>query len=308
MSSVLAESPAETHHEFAQPKPGRVFEFPRDHGSHAEFRTEWWYVTGHLAAKDGRRLGFQVTFFRQASAAGQTLYLAHSALLDAKTGRFINEEKLNREGWDADASASTLNVRNGNWSLVLQDKTLDLASTVRSEAQLLLHMTPTKGLVVFGKDGVSRKGASDAAASHYLTFPRLRCEGSVKLGAEEVAVTGEAWMDHEFSSSQLDAGQVGWDWTGVQLNDGSEIMCYRMRRNDGSSDPAGTTLVHVLPDGTLKTLAANEFQWQPTHSWTSPKTQTHYPIGARLTFSGRTLELKPLCDGQELDGLLSGLP
>ena len=169
-------------------------------------------------------------------------------------------------------------------------------------------MTPTKGLVVFGKDGVSRKGASDAAASHYLTFPRLRCEGSVKLGAEEVAVTGEAWMDHEFSSSQLDAGQVGWDWTGVQLNDGSEIMCYRMRRNDGSSDPAGTTLVHVLPDGTLKTLAANEFQWQPTHSWTSPKTQTHYPIGARLTFSGRTLELKPLCDGQELDGLLSGLP
>ena len=92
---------------FAIPKPGRVFEFPRDHGSHPEFRTEWWYVTGHLDAKDGARFGFQVTFFRQARREdGKTLHLhlAHAALLDAKTGKFMHEERLNREGWDAVSS------------------------------------------------------------------------------------------------------------------------------------------------------------------------------------------------------------
>jgi len=148
--------------------------FPRDHGSHPEFRTEWWYITGHLDSTAGQRFGFQVTFFRQASKDKQQLYLAHCALLDVRRGRIaVHEERLNREGWDATSSTTTLDVRNGNWSLKGEDA-MQLAATIHAEALLQLTLQPQKPLVFFGKDGVSRSGLSPGkAASRYLTFPRL---------------------------------------------------------------------------------------------------------------------------------------
>ncbi|MCE2693651.1 MAG: hypothetical protein LW645_05200, partial [Verrucomicrobiaceae bacterium] len=271
---------------FAIPQKGRVFEFPRDHGSHPEFRTEWWYVTGHLDAKDGGRFGFQVTFFRQARRAdGKTLHLhlAHAALLDAKTGRFVHEERLNREGWDAASSEATLAVRNGNWTLKLDEKTqlLHITATVKGEVLLRLELEAVKPLVVFGKDGVSRKGATDSAASHYLTWPRLKTTGTVKQGAAEHAVSGEAWMDHEFSSSQLEGGQVGWDWVAFQLKDGREIMVYRMRRKDGTLDTASTLAV-VERDGTVRHLASDAFAWEVLGTWKSPRNNAEYPIRLRI--------------------------
>ena len=307
ISTIVSAEPAVTSDGFAIPQPHRTFVFPRDHGSHPEFRTEWWYVTGHLDASNGRRFGFQTTFFRQSSPNTRQLFLAHSALLDASTGRFLSEERLNREGWDAGASTTTLDVRNGNWSLRLDDS-IKLASTVHADAQITLSLTPEKPLVVFGKDGVSRKGAAPSAASHYLTFPRLKCQGTVKLDAHEVPVTGHAWMDHEFSSSQLDEGQVGWDWAGLQLDDGREIMVYRMRRRDGGSDPAGTTLTWVHADGKTELEGPSQFSWRPTRTWTSPQTKATYPIGARISTQGQVFELKPVKDAQELDGAISDLP
>ena len=297
---------------FAIPQPGRVFEFPRDHGSHSEFRTEWWYVTGHLDARDGGRFGFQVTFFRQARREdGKTLHLhlAHAALLDAKTGRFVHEERLNREGWDAVSSDKTLAVRNGNWSLRLDEATqrLHIAATVKAEVLLRLELEPVKPLVVFGKDGVSRKGASDSAASHYLTWPRLKTTGTVKLGATEQAVSGEAWMDHEFSSSQLEAGQVGWDWAALQLKDGREVMVYRMRRADGTAD-AASTLAVVERDGKLRQLASDAFSWKVLATWKSPRNGAEYPIRVRIQFEGESFELKPLAEDQEQDGGITQLP
>lgn len=297
---------------FALPQPGRTFTFPRDHGSHPEFRTEWWYVTGHLDSKDGRRFGFQVTFFRQARRDGGTtlhLHLAHAALLDAQTGRFLHEERLNRQGWDASSSETTLAVQNGNWSLKLDESTqhLHIAATVKGEALLLLELEPVKPLVIFGKDGVSRKGASPSAASHYLTWPRLKTTGTVKLGAQEHAVTGEAWMDHEFSSSQLEAGQVGWDWAALQLKDGREIMVYRMRRQDSTLD-AASTLAIVEKDGSLRHLPTTAFTWHVLGTWKSPRNGAQYPNHIQIRFENESFELKPLASDQEQDGGITQLP
>ena len=300
---------AQTPDSFAVPQPGRVFEFPRDHGSHPEFRTEWWYVTGHLNAEDGTRFGFQITFFRQASTVkGEQLFLAHCALLDANGGTFLHEERLNREGWDAAASTTRLDVRNGNWSFRMEDGELRLASTIRADAQLSLSLRPSKPLVVFGTDGVSRKGSSSNAASHYLTWPRIEVRGSIRVGGRDRQVKGLAWMDHEFSSSQLAAGQVGWDWASLQLNDGREVMVYRIRRADGTSDPAGTTLAWIDKAGSVRHIDATKFTWTATRTWKSPKTKAAYPIAARIEAEGQTFVLRPLHDAQELGGEVSGLP
>ncbi|WP_395737216.1 lipocalin-like domain-containing protein [Prosthecobacter sp.] len=297
---------------FALPQPGKVFVFPRDHGSHPEFRTEWWYVTGHLDGKDGRRFGFQVTFFRQARREGGSLlhlHLAHAALLDAKTGRFVHGERLNREGWDARASETTLDVRNGNWSLRMDEATqhLHISATVKGEALMQLELEPVKTLVVFGKDGVSRKGVPASAASHYLTWPRLKTSGSVKLGAQELSVSGEAWMDHEFSSSQLEEGQVGWDWAALQLRDGREIMVYRMRRKDGTLD-AASTLAVIDRDGQVRHLASDAFAWEVLGTWKSPRNGAEYPNHIRVRFENEALELRPLALDQEQDGGITQLP
>ncbi len=300
---------AQTPDGFAVPQPGRVFEFPRDHGSHPEFRTEWWYITGHLESQNKQRFAFQVTFFRQAAIVkGEPLFLAHCALLDENGKTFIHEERLNREGWDAAASTTTLDVRNGNWSLRMIGDELQLASTIRNEAQLTLTLKATKPLVVFGKDGVSRKGSSPSAASHYLTWPRLDVSGSIRVADQKHDVKGEAWMDHEFSSSQLDEGQVGWDWASMQLNDGREVMVYRMRRADGTSDPAGTTLAWIDKTGAVRHIDATQFTWTTTRTWTSPQTKAAYPIGARIEAEGQTFVLRPLHDAQEHGGAVSGLP
>lgn len=298
---------------FALPQAGKVFSFPRDHGSHPEFRTEWWYVTGHLDGAGEQRFGFQVTFFRQArrDEEGKTLHLhlAHAALLDVKRGTFLHEEKLSREGWDASSADTTLAVRNGNWSLKLDEATqrLHIAATVKGEALLQLELEPAKPLVIFGKDGVSRKGLSATAASHYLTWPRLRTKGIVTVGAAEHPVTGEAWMDHEFSSSQLEAGQVGWDWASIQFKDGREFMVYRMRRADGSLD-AASTLAEIGRDGKTRQMGSNAFTWEKLGTWKSPRNGAEYPNQVRIRFENQSFELKPLVQDQEQDGGITGLP
>ncbi|MFO1459431.1 MAG: lipocalin-like domain-containing protein [Verrucomicrobiota bacterium] len=316
---------------FETPRSGRTFTFPQDHGSHPGFSIEWWYVTGHLWETNGTRHGFQATFFRRSAprnALGETaattafgdsqIHLAHMALLDGSSGRFLHQERLNREGWDAHASASGLDIRNGNWTMrwngedVSVRNPIELRGSVRTDASFSLSLVPRKPLVVFGTNGVSRKAAEPWAASHYLTFPRLEVSGTLELAGKPRTVHGEAWMDHEFSSSQLGAGQVGWDWAGIQLNDGREIMAYRMRREDGSLDPF-STLAWVDAQGGVRHLGPDQFQWTPDGRWRSPATDAVYPARIRLTAfdpqSGtpRTLTLEPVAAAQELTGGLGGI-
>ncbi len=330
-----AQPPLTTPEGFAVPQPGHRFVFPRDHGNHPDFKIEWWYVTGHLGADGGRRFGFQATFFRSAGPRGAAdinpsfgsgqIFLAHMALLDVSTGKFLHQEKLNRAGWDAASASGTLDVRNGPWSLRLADPTdpsptprLELTGGIRADAAFTLTLTPAKPLVIFGENGVSRKGADPAAASYYLTFSRLRAEGELTLATAADAasapakfrVTGEAWMDHEISSSQLSAGQVGWDWLSVQFTDGRELMLYRLRLADGTADPA-STLTWV--DAAGQTQRA-PFTLEVLDRWTSPATGAAYPSRLGLsTTDPRTgtavrLLVEPLAKNQELTGALGGIP
>jgi predicted secreted hydrolase len=338
-SSAASDIPPFTADGFRVPQPGPIFVFPRDHGSHPDYKIEWWYLTGHLftSEKPARRFGFQATFFRSAaprdvaarpgSAAfgHDQIHLAHMALIDVATGRFLHQERLNRAGWDASASTETLDVRNGDWSLRLADpaasagnETLILAGGIRADARFALSLTPAKPLVRFGDGGYSRKGAAPTAASYYLTFPRLAVSGTLSLPASSsandpvavaVSVTGQAWMDHEYSSSQLDEAQIGWDWLSAQLHDGRELMFYALRRRDGSLDPA-STLTWIDREG--RTTKA-PYRWEPLTTWRSPRSGATYPQRIRLTTTDPatgadfTLLVVPFAADQELGGSLGGV-
>lgn len=312
---------------FSLAAPGHPFEFPRDHGAHPDYRIEWWYLTGHFdAAEPDRRFGFQATFFRIGQTPGESLapdadtlfgtnqlYLAHMALLDVETGTFIHEERFQRENWDAHAAVGDLDVRNGNWSLKrIGDEEFRLRGGVLSEALFDFELKPTKPRVIFGENGVSRKGADPAAASLYITHPRLALSGELRWKQQTFEVTGTAWMDHEISSSQLTADQVGWDWASIQLNDGREIMVYQMRLADGSTDPY-SRLYWIDRDSTLTSRTPDEFTWRGQKQWTSPHSDATYPIDLLLTAMdpednrARTLRLRPLVDDQEIVGKLGGV-
>ena len=307
---------------FALPQAGHKFSFPRDFGSHDDFKIEWWYITGHLFGDDGRRFGFQATFFRSAGAptnsagtnnfsfGSDKLFLAHMALLDVKSGKFIHQQRLNRDGWDAFSATNELNVRNGNWSLRMTDtnrETMDLRGTFGGDAALALELKPRKSIVVFGQNSISRKAADPTAASYYLTFPRLEASGAVKINSETNHVRGEAWMDHEISSSQLGAGEVGWDWCCLQFKDGREIMAYRMRQKDGSQDEF-STLAWVATNGVVTHLPSEKFQMQTVRTWKSPVTGAVYPVSIKLKTrdpqTGQQINflLEPLAENQELAG------
>jgi len=317
---AAAQTPLRTADGFAVPQPGHEFAFPRDFGSHEDFKLEWWYLTGHLFTDDGRRFGFQATFFRSArgpetaSAPGMAfgagqLFFAHMALLDVASGKYIHQQRLNRDGWDAFARTNALDVRNGNWSLRMTDvtnRTMALAGSVNGQGAYQLMLTPRQPLVSFGRDAVSRKAADPEAASYYLTFPRLAAAGTVTWDGVTRPVRGEAWMDHEISSSQLGTNQCGWDWCCLQFTDGREIMAYRMRQKDGAQDPF-STLVWVAPDGRLTPLDSSRFTLRPQRIWTSPATGAKYPVSERLEtydLAGRPVvyTLEPLADNQEMSG------
>lgn len=268
------------------PRVGHKLTFPADHGSHPDFKIEWWYLTGHLYHGD-RRFGFQATFFRLGQkpvdvapedAFGESqIYMAHMGLSDPETGEFIHEERLNRGGWDARAEVGRLDVFNGDWRLKQAGNGMQLVGSIKSEAGFDLKLSPHKTHVIFGEEGISRKGPEGTAASYYITFPRLDVEGALMLGGETLEVYGEAWMDHEISSSQLDRNQVGWDWACLQLFDGREIMGYVLRTDSGEPSEY-SKLVWIDPVGELTHQQLGEYRWIHKGDWESPTNGAVYPI------------------------------
>jgi predicted secreted hydrolase len=308
------------------PQPGHVLDFPRDHGSHPDFKIEWWYLTGHLFAGE-RRFGFQATFFRlgqspEEVASGELfgssqLHLAHMGISDPVTGEFYHEERLQREGWDAVSEQGRLEIRNGNWSLrsLHSDDALsamELTGSVDADVAFSLQLVPEQSHVVFGEDGISRKGPEGSAASYYITFPRLAVTGVLSLGQEELSVQGEAWMDHEISSSQLDRSQVGWDWACLQFFDGRELMGYILRTADGKVSEY-SKLVWIGAEGKLVHQRAKEFEWRAGGAWKSPRTGATYPISPTLVTTDpasgarRELRLIPTMPNQEMGGAVGGV-
>jgi predicted secreted hydrolase len=316
--------------------PGYHYEFPRDNFNHPEFQTEWWYYTGNLRSADGHQFGFELTFFRRAvrragsgppvvasrdrrviltkrraSSGGRDgdstdwrvddLYLAHLALSDLDARRYLHTERLNRAGPGiAGADLRQSRIWNGNWEVRWQGETQDLQA-VGDRFTLRLSMKSLKPPVIHGQNGISQKAAAPGRSSYYISLTRLATNGTVTLDEKGYEVTGLTWMDHEFFSSELDPDQVGWDWLSLQLDDGSELMLYRLRRRDGSTDSysAGT---YIDPRGRARHLTAADYALEPGQStWTSPETRATYPIRWRVQVAslGALLEVTTPLETQE---------
>ena len=317
-SSLLVVVPgfaADTSQEFRLATVGYQYAFPRDHGAHEEFRTEWWYYTGQVTAIDGRPFGYQLTFFRRGMPHDQVrtlpsqwavtqLYLAHFAVSDLSKGRFHYAEKISRAGLGkAGAARDRLHVWIDRWNAESPSAAPGVQTLHATEGDLALQLTvsPEKPLVVHGTGGISRKGATAGQASHYYSFTRLATTGTLSIGGERFDVTGSSWMDHEFGSADLDKDLVGWDWFSLQLDDQRELMLYRLRRADGSADPVSSGTI-IDRNGLGHHLSIGDFTLEPTSYWTSQTSHARYPQRWRLTIPSQqlSLELVPLMAEQEL--------
>jgi predicted secreted hydrolase len=299
--------------EFRLATAGYRYAFPRDHGAHEAYRTEWWYYTGQLTAKHGRHFGYQLTFFRRGMPREQVktnpsrwavsqLYLAHFAVSDLANQRFLYAEKISRAGLGkAGADHDQLHVWIEQWSADADQKDVQHLRAMDGSMSIQLTLSPEKPPVIHGENGISRKGSALAQASHYYSFSRLATSGTVTLGDESFEVTGTSWMDHEFGSADLADNLVGWDWFSLQLDDRSELMLYRLRRADGTADPSASG-TYIAPDGRTSHLAADAFTLTPLTFWESPASKARYPQRWRLTIPSQqlSLELSPRMDDQEL--------
>jgi len=313
------------------PDPPLVF--PRDHGAHPEFRTEWWYVTGWLKTDAGEALGFQVTFFRSrlpiddanpSRFSPRQMLFAHAALADAKAGRLVHDERIAREGFGiAEAATDDAAIVLDDWRFA---RVVPGAGPASADA---LHFTTSVGGARFAIDldlrasgpilaegadaahpGFSQKGPSPKDASRYYSVPQLAVSGSVGRGdaahRRTERVTGTAWLDREWSSAYLDPRAVGWDWVGLDLDDGGALMAFRMRDRAGGKLWAGGA--RRFADGRIERYRPDDVDFTALRSWTSPRSAATWPVAQRIEVHGPTpssLVVEPLMDDQELDSRAS---
>ena len=295
-------------------EPGWRFEFPRDHHVHREFKTEWWYFTGNLFDADGRRFGYELTFFRhgiQPSAERDPnasrfivddLKFAHFAITDVAAQQFHFGEKKSRGAFgEAGFDDANRLAWIENWSLIAtSDDGFDLAAAT-DFGVLRLHLRATRPPVIHGENGLSVKAAGGSSASHYYSIPRLETSGEIIVNGKTRPVHGETWFDHEWSSSQLGKGEVGWDWVCLQWDDGSALMLYRMRLANGGVEPSSSG-TWIAPDGVATHLRSTDFEMAPTSFWKSKANSAQYPIGWRIVLPVQHAEftIKPTLQDQEL--------
>jgi predicted secreted hydrolase len=292
---------------FARADRPRPFVFPEDHGAHDAYRSEWWYFTGNLETAEGRHFGFELTFFRfalDAVASGRAsdwgtnqAWMAHFALTDTQTGQFVAAERFARgalglagavaepftvwvEGWAADARQVELAARGG-------DRFAARLEARDGDYSLDLELVAIKEPVPNGEDGLDRKGSGAGNASYYYSISRLEATGTISTPQGRYAVQGSAWLDREWGTSALEDGAVGWDWFALQLDDGRDLMFYRLRRADGAR----------------RALTVEDVRLEPTAAWTSPASGVRYPVAWRLAIPSEGIELviTPVIENQELD-------
>lgn len=298
---------------FSAVVPGKALSFPRDFGAHPDFRTEWWYATGWLTGPDGKPFGFQVTFFRSATEhdranpsrfAPHQLIIAHAALADAREGRLLHAQKSARAGFGlAYAREGDTDVKLDDWRFARQRDGSYRALVPADAFQLDLALEPTQPPLLQGEQGFSRKGPLPQQASYYYSRPHLKVKGTVSRQGKPVAVTGEAWLDHEWSSTVLDPRAAGWDWIGINLGDGSALMAFRIRAREG-----GTLWAHAAlrrPDGTVEHFAPDAVRFTARRTWRSPRTDAEYPVAVTITAGPYHWDIEPLMDDQELDSRAS---
>ena len=293
--------------------PGTPLQFPRDHGAHPGHRTEWWYATGWLQRPNGPDAGFQITFFRTRTAhpdanpsrfAPRQLILAHAALALPERGRLLHAERAARAAFDqAGAQVGDTRVWIGQgasaWSLLRQADTGRYVAKLGTDTFALdLQLATDAPPMLQGTDGFSRKGPGVRQASHYYSRPQLSVSGQLRLEQREQPVVGHAWFDHEWSSELLAEGAQGWDWLGINLDDGGALMAYRIRGPQGAI-VWRHAMVREGPSGPVRTDLAPAFE--DLRHWRSPRTGARWPVSMRVQLAERQIELRPLFDDQELD-------
>lgn len=308
VAAALADEPRGGRLPYADVRPETRLQFPRDHGSHDAYRTEWWYVTGWLRDGRGGELGFQVTFFRTrpdvdvrnpSAFTPRQLIIGHAAISDPARGRLWKAQRIARAGLGlAQAATDDTRVTLGDWRL--ERDGARYVTTIRDEEfGLELELERTQPVLLNGERGFSRKGAAELAASHYYSLPHLRVRGQVLRAGRATPVTGEAWLDHEWSSAYLEPGAAGWDWVGLNLDDGGALMAFRIRDREGRTRWAAGTLRGA--DGRQQALRQHEVEFLPGRRWRSPRTGVEYPVEFRLRAGPLQLRLEPLMDDQESD-------
>lgn len=289
--------------------PPKTLVFPRDHGAHPEIRTEWWYITGHGKAAEGE-FGFQLTFFRRrveetqgmrSRFAAKQIVFAHAAVTDLQGRRLWHDQRVAREGFGVAAVAEDdTRVRLRDWSLERDRATGSyLANLPATGFSLRLQCTPTQPLLLQGRLGLSRKGPEPRQASYYYSQPQLATGGRLALRAREFEISGKAWLDHEASEEYLHPDAVGWDWIGMNLEDGSALTAFRLRRKDGSTLWDGGSF--RPPGDGVRTFSPGEVIFTPLRHWTSPLTRNTYPVECTVRTPTALYTVRPLLDGQELD-------
>ena len=287
--------------------PARRLAFPADHGAHPEFRTEWWYITGQARSGE-RRFGFQVTFFRsrvestqgmQSQFAARQLLFAHAAVTDVQAGRLHHDQRIARAGFGiAEAAQDDGRLRLRDWSLARAGGAWH-AVIPAGDFALDLRCAPTQPVLLQGDQGLSRKGPRPEQASYYYSEPQLAVGGRLTLQGKTFEVTGKAWMDHEVSDEYLDAQAAGWDWIGMNLDDGSALMAFRIRRPDGSTLWDGSTF---RSGGGVRYVASRgETEFRPRRRWTSPLSNASYPVEWIVRTPADFYTVRAVVDNQELD-------
>ena len=309
---------AEEPYEFSQALPGYTYQFPRDFYSHDDFRIEWWYYTGNLEeVGTSRPFGYQLTFFRVALDTVDSnpesskwkvshIYFAHMTLTDIKGEEFHYFERINRKGiGNAGADSERLMVWNEDWSLKSEDEK-HLLEAVESGTGLKLRLVPMKQLVFHGENGISKKGSGVGNASHYFSYTRMKTSGTILIGGKTYKVLGTSWMDHEYSSNQLNEELSGWDWFSLKLDNQTELMLYQLRLKTGGVDSFSSGTL-VSADGMARHLKQNEFIVKPLTQWKSKRSGITYPLGWELELPslGIKLNLSPDLYDQELYNLRS---
>jgi predicted secreted hydrolase len=293
--------------------PGRTIALPADHASHPDYRLEWWYYTGNLDAADGRRFGYQLTFFRigvdpqpanRSRWAVRDLFMTHLALTDVNGGRYRFTDRMNRAGpgW-AGAATGAYRVWNEDWEAALEPGGVHHLRAPAPGFGLDLHLTEDRPAALHGDRGYSPKGSAPGNASQYYSLTRMPTRGTITIDGRAINVTGQSWMDHEFGTSFLEAGQVGWDWFSIQLSDGRDLMIFQLRRADGSIDPRSSGTL-VKRDGTTMPITIESpFRLEPGRIWSSPSSKARYPVEWKVHLPGSDMELSvsAAVDGQELN-------
>lgn len=300
-----------------QPRPLR---FPRDHGTHKATRTEWWYLTGHAQDATGRPFGFQVTFFRSRVDAAQALpgrlaakqlLFAHAAITDVQGGQLHHDQRIAR--WNGEPPAQR---EGGVWAseldlhVVLRDWFLQrqpdggYTTQVRDEGLAIeLRARADQAILLQGEAGFSRKGPQPAQSSFYVSHPQLAVQGRLRLGGQTFTVNGSAWLDHEWSQALLHPDAVGWDWIGMNLDDGSSLTAFRLRRADGSALWAGGSVRQARNAQRTDAVhfGSDDVVFEARRFWTSPSTRARYPVEWSVRTPAGRHTVRAVIDAQELD-------